>query len=770
MLGENSGLARISGGLRSGLWHSEEPHRAEEREGGRLVVISNRLPQTLRYEAGKWTTERSSGGLATAMEPLLRQTGGVWIGWPGDSSNPEDSERQRILRAWDEQDHAIAVDMPPELVNEFYEGFPNQAIWPLFHYLPSQVRFVPKGWNAYVEANHRFCETVVQHVRPDDWIWIHDYQLMLLPRMLRERLPNARIGFFLHIPFPSSEVFSILPRRDEVLEGLLGADLIAFHTHRYLQHFRSALLRVLAMESQIDRLEAGVRSIRLSALPIGIAAEEFIRLIRDDEETARHYSDLKARYAGQHVLLAVDRLDYTKGLPQRLRTFRNLFSLAPDLTGKVTLIQVAVPSREGIESYQDLRGDVNQLVGEINGRLGTAEWTPVVYLNRAIPRSELVALYQLADVGWVTPLRDGMNLVAKEYAACKPDGNGVLVLSEFAGAAAEMGEALLANPYDEERTAEVVVRGLRLDPTERRERMLALHRRVLRNNVFQWGERFVTELKSAVTETASLAGRARWLDPDKAVAAYRKAESRCLILDYEGTLVPYTDRRRQAAPGPDLLELLERLCADPGNRVALISSRSAADLDRWFGRISRLALAAENGAKLRPADHPGWIDLRPEQSTEWKNTVRPVLEHFVDRTPGSFIEETEYSLEWHCNVPEPEFRDWLEGELVALLEGMLAQTELRAVRRRNIVEVRPMWANKGAVVERLMAACPESDFILAVGDDRSDEEVFAALDPHAWTVHVGFDETRARFRVPDVAAVQLLLRNFVKEKNWVNVR
>lgn len=727
----------------------------------RLVVVSNRLPQTLTRQDGKWITERSSGGLATAMEPLLRQTGGIWIGWPGAASDPSDPERRRILREWQDRDGAVAVEMPPDLVSNFYEGYPNQAVWPLFHYLPSWLRFAPRGWNAYVDANRLFCETVARHVRETDWIWIHDYQLMLLPRMLREHMPGARIGFFLHIPFPSSEVFSILPRGDEVLQGLLGADLVAFQTHRYLQHFRSSLLRVLGIESEIDAVEIGGRAVGLGALPIGIAPDDFHRLIRDDEDTARYHSDLKARYAGQQILLAVDRLDYTKGLPQRLRTFRNLLSGAPELAGKVTLIQVAVPSREGIESYQDLRGEVNQLVGEINGKLGTTEWTPVVYVNRAIQRSELAALYQLADVAWVTPLRDGMNLVAKEYAACKPDGNGVLVLSEFAGAAAEMGEALLANPYDEERTADVMLRALRLDPAERRDRMLALCRRVSRNDVFRWGERFLADLKAAASRAAPPEARARWLDPALLVAAYRNAKRRLLILDYDGTLAPFANLPARAVPGPELLDLLRQLCADPANFVALVSGRGSDDMDRWFGGIPGLSLGAEHGAKLLLPGKP-WTRLRPDQSSEWKNTVRPVLEHFVDRTPGSFIEEKDYSLVWHYRMAEPEFREWLAGELIALLEGMLAQSELRAYRGRKNVEVKPGWANKGALAEHFLALRPDADFRFAVGDDRTDEDTFMALDADAWTVHVGFEDTRARFRVPDVPAVILLLRQFLK--------
>jgi len=303
--------------------------------------------------------------------------------------------------------------------------------------------------------------------------------------MLREALPDAAIGFFLHIPFPSPEVFPVLPRREDLLHGLLGADLLAFQTHGHLQQFRSSLRRVLGIESRVAEIGLGGRTIRLEALPIGIAPEEYASLLTGDQTTAQHYAEWVARYTGRKVVLAVDRLDYTKGVPERLRAYARLLRSETELSGKVVLIQIAVPTREGIDIYQDLRTEVNQLVGEINGKLGTPDWTPVVYINRAIEREELVALYKLADVCWVGPLRDGMNLVSKEYVACKADGSGVLILSEFAGAAAEMGEAMLINPFDEERTAAVVARALAMREEERRDRMGAAGRD--RARVFEVG-------------------------------------------------------------------------------------------------------------------------------------------------------------------------------------------------------------------------------------------------------------------------------------------
>ena len=453
------------------------------------------------------------------------------------------------------------------------------------------------------------------------------------------------------------------------------------------------------------------------------------------------------------MLLAVDRLDYTKGVPERLRAYAHLLRSAPELKEKIVLIQIAVPTREGIDTYQELRTEVNRLVGEINGQLGTPDWTPLVYINRSIERSELVALYKLADIAWVGSLRDGMNLVAKEYVACKSDGDGVLVLSEFAGAAAEMGEALLINPYDEERTAAAVNRALDMDAQERHLRMVPLHNRVIRNNVFHWGERFLASLEDAVSNRGHyIDTQPKKLQPGQIRDAYLRAARRLLVLDYDGTLVPFAKWPQQAVPPRAVLELLTHLASDPKHRVALISGRSAENLDRWLGKIPRLWLAAEHGAELKSPSAATWESLRPRAATDWKSTVMPILEHFVDRTPGSFVEEKKYALVWHYRMAEPEFGEWLANELVSMLEAMLAETELRAFRGEKIVEVKPVWANKGEGIERLLRDYPGADFTLAAGDDRTDEDLFERAPGNAWTVHVGPAATRASFVVPDLQA------------------
>jgi trehalose 6-phosphate synthase/phosphatase len=728
----------------------------------RLIVISNRLPVKLRAVAGGWRSERSSGGLATAMNPILRRRGGVWIGWPGDAAGMGDPKREEVINRWKTEEGLVPVDLPPDIATHFYEGYSNQTLWPLFHYFPSRLTFDPQGWEAFTAANQLFRDAVLREYREGDLLWVHDYQLMLLPGMLRRTLPNAAIGFFLHIPFPSAEVFRVLPEREEILEGLLGADFVAFQTYSHLQNFRSSLRRILGTESRLDEVESGGRTVRLDALPIGIAPEDFTRFL-STADGQRRLQELRERYQGRRLLLAVDRMDYTKGIPQRLRSFRRLLERNSALHGKVVLLQIAVPSRERILSFETLRRQVNELVGEINGQFATPSWTPVVYIRRGISRAELVALYTVADVAWVSPLRDGMNLVAKEYVACKKDADGVLVLSEFAGAAEEMGEALQVNPNDEERTARAVETALKLDPAEARRRMAALRDRVRSKNVFAWSESFLNALQAAAADRGdSASDRPPAADTSAILSAWRAAPKRLLLLDYDGTLVGFYGRPEDAAPGPGLVETLTALTSDPRNAVLIISGRTRADLERWVGGVPGLWIAAEHGALLRRAGSDEWQPLRGGDPRPMLERVRPVLQHFVDRTPGSFIENKEFSLVWHYRQSESRFSDWLGQELVAMLEDMLAETELRAIRGKKIVEIRPGWLHKGAVATRFVELAGAAEFQLAAGDDRTDEDMFESLDDRALTIHVGPGRSRARFAVGGPDDVLALLRQMTK--------
>ncbi len=728
----------------------------------RLLVVSNRLPLTAKRVSGRWRGERSSGGLVAAMAPLMEQNDGLWLGWPGDTLPGEPQGRESLMREWETEHGYVAVEIPARISRSFYEGYANDTLWPLLHGFPTRVVFAPESWAAYREANERFADATASRYRKGDLVWAHDYQLLLTPRLIRERVPDARIGFFLHIPFPSSEVFRILPEREELLLGMLGADSLAFQTHGHLHNFRRSLLQVLGLESEMDRVEFDGRTVHLAALPIGIQSDDWETMLRTDSKVAKRRADLNARHHGRKLIISVDRLDYTKGIPERLRTFRRLLKTSPSWRGKVTLVQIAVPSRERVPAYAELRSDVSELVGEVNGDFGTPEWQPVVYLRRSINKQELAALYSAADVAWVGPLRDGMNLVAKEYVACQHEGNGVLVLSEFAGAAQELGEALRINPYDEVGTAETIVRALEMDVETRTERMAALHQRVHDNDAVRWAERFIDGLRRA-TEPSHLTMRKERPAPDaKDVReAFDAATRRLLLLDYDGTLTDIKPRPQDAAPTPPLLRLLRQLADLPDTTTAIVSGRSRADIERWFGDIAGLGLAVEHGALVREPGATEWEMMRGGMNLSWQDRLRPLLDQFTASAPGSIVEDKDYALAWHYRLVDAEFGTWLASELVTTLENQLAGTELAVIHGNKVVEIRYAWANKGEAAAHFAAGFRRQSFVLALGDDRTDEDLFRRLPRSAWTIRVGTGSTAARFRLPGPLEVRRLLRGLV---------
>src|SRR5215210_7200094 len=468
----------------------------------RVLIVANRLPVTVRRTETGGEVQKSTGGLATGLLRPHEQSGGLWIGWSG-ATEDELTEQQRAgLEQQLAELRLVSVQLTGEQVARYYEGYSNGVLWPLFHYLLDQIPLHVRDWDAYVEVNERFAEIVAQRYQPGDLIWVHDYQLLLLPDLLRKRLPDARIGFFLHIPFPSEELFRTLPERDRVLRGLLGADRVGFHTPAYLRHFAASLTQ-LGLTVDIDKVQLTDREVRLGVFPMGIDAAAFMKLAQDpavQQEARALRSDGSVR-----LMVGVDRLDYTKGIPRRLLSYERMLQTHPELRERVRLVQVAVPSRTGVEAYQEYRALVEGLVGRINGDFGTPRWVPVHYIFRSLSEPELVALYRAADVMLVTPLRDGMNLVAKEFVASRTDGDGVLVLSEFAGASWELPEAIQVNPYDVDGMAESSYRALTMDREERRSRLAPLRTRVETYDVHRWAATFLEQLETITRRSPSAA-------------------------------------------------------------------------------------------------------------------------------------------------------------------------------------------------------------------------------------------------------------------------
>lgn len=472
----------------------------------RLVAASNRLPVALERDGGEWIVEPGSGGLVTALEPVLQDHGGRWVGWTGAVDTDGDGLREPLSRVSEKSGFGLVpVELTTAQRDQYYYGFSNEVLWPLLHELPTRYSFDPAYWDAYREVNEKFADVLAEQADDDDLVWVHDYHLMGVGKGLRKRGREGPIAYFLHTPFPTRDLFLKLPWRAQVLDGLLSYDLLGFQTVLDRDNFLAAV-DALFPECRIEGEGAMMccvadgRPVRAGAFPISIDVGEFERVAASAEVEGK-LAELRSRFEGRPVVLGVDRLDYTKGIPHRLEAFRTLLEEHPDLRGRVSLVQIVVPSREGIPEYDDLKTEIERMVGEINGQFSRDGWVPVHFFYRSLDRPELVAYYRRADVALVTPLKDGMNLVAKEYCAAQVDEAGVLVLSEFAGAAAQLqDDALLVNPHDVGGTARAVRRALAMGPDERRQRMRRLRQLVHRHDIYWWVDAFLEALDGAGNE------------------------------------------------------------------------------------------------------------------------------------------------------------------------------------------------------------------------------------------------------------------------------
>ncbi len=710
-------------------------------ERGRLVLVSHKLPVTIEKTGGGFSATRSTGGLATGISSLTMAASSVWIGYAGVPADGLTSPQKRQLDEMLRKEHGcINVALSGQDFQLYYNGFSNNTLWPLFHYFQVYTSYSRETWQGYYNVNRKFAEAVLKHAKPQDTIWIHDYQLMLLPGMIREKWPEATIGFFLHIPFPSHELFRLLPCRQELLEGLLGADLVGFHTWSYARHFLSSVLRLCGIENTFGRMERDGRTVQVDVFPMGIDAQRFARVDPVGEGGAGH--KLAGWFGDMRLVISIDRLDYTKGLLQRLQAWERFLENEPRWQGKVTLLVLAVPTRTRIPLYRQLKDDFERSVGRINGRFATLAWQPIRYFYRTFDFPSLRALYQRADVALVTPLRDGMNLVAKEYVAAHAAGrNGVLILSETAGAAEELGEAILVNPNDIDEVAAAIQQALTMSPREQDERMSIMQARVFRSTVSRWAGDFIEGLTAVRGEpAASPASPLTSRLETRILREYQAAGSRLILLDYDGTLTGLQKRPEMARPDRSLLHVLERLAAVPNNHLALVSGRMQETMADWFGHLA-LTLVAEHGCWKRPAG--GEWQLLVQDDLAWKDGVMPVLERFTDSTPGSFVEIKAQALAWHYRNVDPDLVPYRLQELRLHLRSVLANLPVGVLDGNKVLEVRNMEVSKGRAAAALLEEHP-ADFVLAAGDDATDEEMFSVLPERAWSIHVGGMITRAR--------------------------
>ena len=722
----------------------------------KLIVLSNRLPVTVSKKDGKLHFEPSSGGLATAMSSIEGGDSTIWLGWPGIASDDLSASEKREITAKLNEYSCYPVFLTAKQIENFYEGYSNETLWPLFHYFQSIAQFNDIHWDSYKEVNKLFADAAAKLGSKNSTIWVHDYHLMLCPKMIRKNIPDATIGFFLHIPFPSFEVFRLLPHRKELLLGLMGADLVGFHIYDYVRHFVSSVLRTLGYESDQGSIYYGKRVVKADAFPIGI---DYIKFAEALEKPAvkREMKLLDNLFNGKKVILSVDRLDYSKGIANRLEAFENFLNQYPQYHKKVTLVMVAVPSRTEVDAYKELRDGIEQTVSRINGKYATVDWTPVSYQFKNQEFDKLVALYAKADIALVTPVRDGMNLVAKEYIASKQRTNGVLILSELTGAADELPEALIINPNDTASVVRALDDAVKMEESSQRERLAAMQRRISNYDVTRWAEDFLDQLNQ--TRKVQILHSSKMLTKrhlDKLAEVYKSASRRLLILDYDGTLRSFVPSARsgQAAPSRQLLQTLSELSAHTKNEVWIVSGRTRQALEEWFENLP-VNLIAEHGYWSRI--NGKWKN-RIINTEKLKNKVLPTMIKYTERTPGAVLEDKHSSLVWHYRNVNPELAYVRKQNLKHDLSEVLRDMEADVHSGNKILEVKPSGINKGsAVTENVnVKSC---DFILCIGDDYTDEDMFRVFEnvDHAFTIKVGLGASLAKYQVLNTDEVSELL-------------
>ena len=732
---------------------------------GRLIIVSNRLPFTAREERDGIKFTESAGGLVTGLSTFLgsykfhmtRQEKCIWIGWPG--GNISDKFKDQVRSRTMAECGSYPVFLSESDMEKFYFGFCNKTIWPLFHYFPSTAVYDEESWQTYQSVNLQFRDTLLDFLQPKDVVWIQDYHLMLLPHLLREKAPHAIIGFFLHIPFPSFEIFRLLPIpwRREILEGLLGADLIGFHTYEYMQHFFQSVLRILGHEHQMGHFTFSDHVCKVETYPMGIDFKKFFD-VSSSPQTHRRRAKLQQALSGFRTILSVDRLDYSKGILNRLEGFELLLDKYPEYRGKLVLLMVVVPSRIGVVYYDLMKKQIEELVGRINGKFGSIEWTPVIYQYRHLSLYPLSALYSMSDVALVTPLRDGMNLIAKEYVASRNDQTGVLILSEMAGAAKELGEAIIVNPNDRWGLADALKEALDMPKEEQVRRNTIMQERLRRYDVLHWAKEFVgqlTQMKDIKAQFhASLAPPAI---RRQIANEYTQAGRRLLLIDYDGTLVPFERQPMLAVPKASVLDLLRTLAHDPNNTVVIISGRDKPTLESWFEKIP-IKIVAEHGMWFR--ENSGEWRKIGRASKDWKTSLLPLLLQYADRLPGSLVEEKEYSIAWHFRAADPDHAKRVSAEVLDNLTHFTANTDLHILKGNKVFEIRNSSVNKGRAALYCISRS-KYDFIIAIGDDSTDEDLFQSLPANAYSLRVGLEKTLARYnlRNPDdtCAFLQLLI-------------
>ncbi|KAI8149623.1 glycosyltransferase family 20-domain-containing protein [Fennellomyces sp. T-0311] len=708
------------------------------------VARHHRRQGTLRvkFHAADWTVVqgRGHGALYAGLQSLSQNWETIHIGWTGPirvahskKSVPAESiaegDKEKLEGLLWETGRIVPIFLDNK-ANGHYEGYCKEILWPLFHYLvwtnATDGRDEQQYWKDYVAVNQQFADTIVSRYKAGDIICIQDYHLLLVPEMVRARIPDAAIGIFIHATFPSSEIFRCLAARKEILKGMAGADLVGFQTYSYARHFISSCTRVLGYESTLVGVNANAHQVSVGTFPIGIDVER-VDKFRKQPGVRPKMEAIRAMYAGKKIIIGRDKLDQTKGVLQKLHAFEQFLHDFPEWRNQVVLIQVTTPTVHGANK---LETKVSELVSHINGVYGSLEFTPVHHYHQDIDRDEYYALLSAADVGLITSVRDGMNTTSFEFIICQhEERHSPLILSEFTGTAGSLSAAMMVNPWDAVGVARAINEALSMSPEEKLTRHLELYKHVTAHTASFWAHSFVKQLVSCTEQRTLQSHATPTLDTTLLVDSYNKAQKRLMFFDYDGTLTPIVSVPSEARPSPKMLKYLQTLCDDPRNEVWVISGRDQQTLDEWLGSaVSNIGLSAEHGCFLKPAKAEHWTNVLDDVNMGWKHDVTEIFEYYTERTQGSFIEFKKSSITWHYRMADAEYGAFQAKECQNHLENaIVSKLPIEILIGKKNIEVRPASVNKGEIVKKILAQHASADFVICAGDDKTDEDMFRTL-------------------------------------------
>ncbi|KAL4019545.1 hypothetical protein IC575_018294 [Cucumis melo] len=734
----------------------------------RIIIVANQLPikAKRRPDNKGWSFSWDEDSLLWQLKDGLPEDMEVlYVG--SLRVDVDSSEQEDVSQLLLERFKCVPAFLPHDILSKFYHGFCKQQLWPLFHYmLPFSAthggRFDRSLWEAYVAANKIFSQRVIEVINPDDdFVWIHDYHLMVLPSFLRRRFTRLRMGFFLHSPFPSSEIYRTLPVREEILKALLNADLIGFHTFDYARHFLSCCSRMLGLEYQSKRgyigLEYFGRTVGIKIMPVGIHMGQMESVLRLADKDWR-VQELKRQFEGKVVLLGVDDMDIFKGVNLKLLAMEQMLRQHPKWQGRAVFIQIANPARGRGKDLEEIQDEIQECCQRINENFGQPNYEPIVFIDRPVSLAERAAYYTIAECVVVTAVRDGMNLTPYEYVVCRQGTSGseystetngpqksMLVISEFMGCSPSLSGAIRVNPWNIEATAEALNEAISMAEAEKQLRHEKHYKYVSTHDVAYWSRSFFQDMERTCKDhfrrrcwgiglgfgfrVVALDPNFRKLSIDAIVAAYSRSKKRAILLDYDGTVMPQTSIDK--TPSRQVISIIDSLCDDVRNTVFVVSGRGRESLGNWFSSCDKLGIAAEHGYFMRWSADKDWENCGQGSDFGWIQIAEPVMKLYTEATDGSSIETKESALVWHHQDADPDFGCSQAKELLDHLESVLANEPVAVKSGQFIVEVKPQGVSKGLVAEKIFTSMAEAgrraDFVLCIGDDRSDEDMFEII-------------------------------------------